>query len=455
MPSRNVVACLAAILLLVLPVMADRTTLRAGWNLFTPQQDVEMGRALMQEVASSENLSRDGYSNGYISALGRQLAIHAPGYKYPYEFRILNDDRIDSFALPGGFIYVTRGLIEAAPNEPQLAGVLAHQIAHVVMRHGTQQVSKEYQASVPSAAQGRVPVSTAMNRLDVFFDDPSIQKYSPEFERQADLIGAQLLHDARFDARQMPVMFQRLQAEPANLTADLFNNHPGVNNRADRIRRELQNLGGVPRNLRGDSPDLHKAQDRLRVEAASNPSDDFDDNIQIGDVDPPSTQMVTYRGRDLEFRYPENWRVSEEGSAISVAPDNGFVDGSLAYGVTISTFDPEDSNLFGQFGLNPGSSRTDDTTLSRATDQLIEDLQRSNPNMREVRTSTRRVDGEAALVTELSNDSPLGGRETDWLVTVLRPDGLLHYLIGVAPQSEFSRYAPTFDRMVTSIRFYD
>jgi hypothetical protein len=436
--------------------MADRTTIPAGRNLFTPQQDVEMGRALMQEVASSENLSRDSYSGGYLTALGNQLAVNAPGYKYPYEFKILNDDRIDSFALPGGFIYVTRGLIEAAPDEPQLAGVLAHQIAHVVLRHGTQQVSKEYQAAVPSAAQGRVSVSTAMNRLDTFYDDPSVQKFSAEFERQADLIGAQLLHDARFDARQMPVMFQRLQAEPANLTADLFQNHPGVNNRAVRIRREVQNLGGLPRNVRGDSPDLHRAQDRLRVEStASNNNNNADDDFQIVDVDPPSTQMVTYRGRDLEFRYPQNWRVSEEGSAISVAPDNGFVDGSLAYGVTISTFNPEDSNLFGQFGLNPSGTRTNDTTLSRATDQLIQDLQRSNPNMREVRSSTRRVDGEAAIVTELSNDSPLGGRETDWLVTVLRPDGLLHYLIGVAPQSEFSRYAPTFDRMVTSIRFYD
>ena len=84
MPSRNVVACLAVTLLLVLPVLADRTTLRAGWNLFTPQQDVAMGRALMQEVGSSEDLSRDSFSGGYISALGHQLAIHAPGYKYPY-----------------------------------------------------------------------------------------------------------------------------------------------------------------------------------------------------------------------------------------------------------------------------------------------------------------------------------------------------------------------------------
>jgi hypothetical protein len=84
---------------------------------------------------------------------------------------------------------------------------------------------------------------------------------------------------------------------------------------------------------------------------------------------------------------------------------------------------------------------------------LIDDLRESNPNMRVMRTTTRRVDGESALITELSNDSPIGGRETDWLVTVLRSDGILHYFVGVAPQREFSRFLPAFDRIVTSVRF--
>jgi hypothetical protein len=334
-------------------------------------------------------------------------------------------------------------MIEAAPTEPQLAGVLAHQIAHVVLRHGTEEVSRAYDADFPNAA-GRVSVSTAMNRLGIQFGPDSIVlRNSREEERLADIMATQILYDTRFDPQQMPVFMQSL-ASNANLSSEFFANHPSVANRATRVRQEVRNMGGLPRNLRGDSPDLQKTQDRLTG------STSVTDNI--GDVYDklPSNRMVTYRGRDLEFRHPDNWRVSDTGDSLTVAPDNGFVSDSLAYGMSINVFEPQGTS-FGQ-SLNTGNVNQS-TTLSRATNQLIADLQRSNPNMRTVRSSTRRVDGLSALVTELSNDSPVGGRETDWLVTVFRPDGLLQYFIGVAPEREFSEFSPSFDRMVTSVRF--
>jgi hypothetical protein len=426
-----------------LPALADRTNVRAGWNLFTTQQDVEMGRQLAGQVESQMQVVNDSWSNGYITALGSQLASHTPGYRYPYQFKILRDDAANSYALPGGFIYVTTGMIEAAPTEPQLAGVLAHQIAHVVLRHGTEEVSRAYDADFPNAA-GRVSVSTAMNRLGIQFGPDSIVlRNSREEERLADIMATQILYDTRFDPQQMPVFMQSL-ASNANLSSEFFANHPSVANRATRVRQEVRNMGGLPRNLRGDSPDLQKTQDRLTG------STSVTDNI--GDVYDklPSNRMVTYRGRDLEFRHPDNWRVSDTGDSLTVAPDNGFVSDSLAYGMSINVFEPQGTS-FGQ-SLNTGNVNQS-TTLSRATNQLIADLQRSNPNMRTVRSSTRRVDGLSALVTELSNDSPVGGRETDWLVTVFRPDGLLQYFIGVAPEREFSEFSPTFDRMVTSVRF--
>jgi hypothetical protein len=166
---------------------------------------------------------------------------------------------------------------------------------------------------------------------------------------------------------------------------------------------------------------------------------------------------VLYQGRDIEFRYPNNWRVSEEGDSISVAPDLGIVSGSLAYGMTIAMFDPRDSQYYGRNSFStPGGSRVDSTTLSRATDQLIDHLQQSNPSMRVVRNSERRrVDGQQAMVTELTNESPVGGNETDWLVTVLRPNGMLRYFVGVAPQQEISQYRSAFDQIVSSVRFLD
>src|SRR5262249_35485779 len=156
-----------------------------------------------------------------------------------------------------------------------------------------------------------------------------------------------------------------------------------------------------------------------------------------------------YQGRDIEFRYPDNWSVSEQGDSIDVAPDGGTVSGSIAWGMTIATFDPQSTNYFGRNSFTAPGSRVDTTTLSNATSQLIDHLLQSNPNMRVVRnTERRRVDGQQAMVVELTNDSPIGGTERDWLVTVLRPNGLLRYFVGVAPQGDFNRYQTAFNQIV-------
>jgi len=125
------------LLLVATPVLGQRTPLRNGWNLFTPEQDVEFGSALAQQADATLNWSYDSTADDYIRSLGLQLTEFAPGYKYPYEFRIFQDSSIQSFALPGGVIYVSSGLMLAAQSEPQLAGVLSHQIGLVVARHGT------------------------------------------------------------------------------------------------------------------------------------------------------------------------------------------------------------------------------------------------------------------------------------------------------------------------------
>jgi hypothetical protein len=444
----------ALVCLLALPALsatADRTSVKPGWNLFTTQQDIDMGRALADEAERTLVLINQPNATTYIDALGKQLAAYAPGTKYPYQFKIIDDDNINMYALPGGFIYVSRGLIEAAQNEPELAGALAHEIAHVVLRHGTAEVSQAYVDEVPNATRGRANVRDVMSRLNIHFDPDSIVlNYSREDERQADILATQIMADARFDPRQMSNLFQALQDDRSNRPSGFFINHPEVTNRAAAVRGELQNLGGVPRNPRGDSPDFHSVKDRYLVS----------DNVNnagaggvFGTPDQPSSRMTTYQGRDIEFRYPENWRVSEDGDSISIAPDRGFVNGSMAYGMTISIFQPQDQ-YYGRNSFQSGSrSSTNPTNLSRATDQLLDHLRESNPNMTVAWTDQRRrVDGRPAMAMQLTNDSPLGGRETDWLVTVMTSDGSLRYFVGVAPENDFSRYQRTFEDIVASVR---
>jgi hypothetical protein len=230
---------------------------------------------------------------------------------------------------------------------------------------------------------------------------------------------------------------------PSDLTGDFFEDHPNFPNRAATVQAELQKLGGLPQNVRGDSEDFNAIKDRLLAINASPPPSIYDRNTPGARPAQPSSRTAVFRGRDLEFQYPENWRASEGSDSILIVPDNGFVSSNLAYGMTIGTFTPPDT-------------RIDNTTLANATDQLIEYLRQSNPNIRMVRTVGRiRVDGAEAMVVDFTNDSPVGGNETDWMVTVLGPNGLLRYFLGVAPELDFRSYRPVFERIVASVRFLD
>ena len=136
----------------------------------------------------------------YLNRLGKKLAAVAPGEKYPYQFKCVNDASINAFALPGGFLYINRGTIEAADNEAELAGVIGHEIGHVALRHGTNQASKSYLAQAPlailGAFMGNNSVAAILAQIGTSFAANSILlKYSRDDERQSDLMGAQILYD--------------------------------------------------------------------------------------------------------------------------------------------------------------------------------------------------------------------------------------------------------------------
>jgi len=418
-------------------------------NLFTNQQDIEMGRALSQDAAAAFIFSEDAATRGYVRTLGNELASRAPGFRYPYQFDVFVDPEISSIALPGGYIYVSSGLVLATQNEPQLASVLAHQIAHVAARHGTQQVSTRY-ARLTTPRSGRVSVSDAISRLNITIDpDSPVSVYSSQAEQQADAIATQILYGSRFDPRQIPIAFQRL-ANQRDVSRDFVANHPTQPNRTAAIRRELQRQGPLLSSWRGTSAAFQTAQQFLRNESPIGlASRDADGPVL------PSARMTTYRGRDFDIQYPDNWRVNETTSSAMLAPDGGIVNNSLAYGMMMDTFQPRQSFGPGRNSFSvPGGAAATSTTVSIATDELISELRRSNPNMRVIRRTPSRVDGFEAMTVELNNDSPIGGIEVNSLTAILHTDGLLYYFLGVAPQSQYSRYSSTFDRMIQSIRLY-
>src|SRR5262249_60844947 len=118
--------------------------------------DIEMGTMLSNELKAALQLINNHNANTYMDALGKQLSAHVPGYRFPYHFEIVNDNTINVWALPGGFIYVTSGLIEASTSEPQLAGALAHGLGHNALRHGTARVPPAYNQRVINSTRATI-----------------------------------------------------------------------------------------------------------------------------------------------------------------------------------------------------------------------------------------------------------------------------------------------------------
>jgi hypothetical protein len=269
-------------------------------------------------------------------------------------------------------------------------------------------------------------------------------KYSRDAERQADLMGAQMLYDAGYDPQASVSFFERMQAESGGRASEFFSSHPNPENRITGVQQEIQKLGGRPTRARTDSPDFQEVKSALARMAApaagKGNNNSTRPDARTGRPAAPSDRYVQADLGDLRLRHPNNWKAYGEDGAFTLAPDGGIVSNSLAYGMMVSVFNPE-------------QSRNDNITIDEATDQLLDDLRRSNPNMRIVRGQERtKVAGQPALSIQLSNDSPIGSRETDLVVTTLR-NGMLYYFVGVAPESEFRNYQKAFNEVLNSVRF--
>src|SRR6267143_3281724 len=218
---QQVVALVAALSLLLAPVAwADsRTQLKPGWNMFSPQQDAEVGQQVSTDAERQLNMMNDSRVDNYLNNLGHRLSAHAPGYQFQYEYKGVNDKAINAFALPGGHIYINRGTIEAADNEAQLAAVMAHETSHVALRHGTNQASKASAAQLPLGILGALlgsnsTAGAALAQLGAGFTLNSLMlKYSRTDESQADIMGTQILSDSGYDPTAMARFFEKIQAQ--------------------------------------------------------------------------------------------------------------------------------------------------------------------------------------------------------------------------------------------------
>ncbi len=453
----NFTMALGATLLLFLSATAPSLSARVepthGFDMFSAQEEVQAGQQASAQVKRQLPVLPDSDPiTIYVQRLGQQLAVHAPGEKWPYTFHVVNQKEINAFALPGGPVFVNLGTIQAADNEAELAGVMAHEISHVVQRHGTRAASRQMAAQLPLAFLGAVMGGGALAQMAQMGYSFGVGSYflrnSRKAESEADLLGTDIMYDSGFNPRAMSDFFAKLEKEGGVARGPQFlSDHPNPGNRAQAVAAEV---GTLPRKTayRTDSTEFLNVKERVgtmkpftaqqiaeRQGSTTNPS--------AGGSE-PSSSFRNFSHSEFDISYPANWQVyGDQNSSITIAPPNGVTKSAVAYGVMLNTFQPEDSNA----------------NLDQATHELLSSLRQSNPDLRQIgQDENIRVNGIAGKSVDLLGNSPLQdqsgrpGQERDWLVTFQRRDGSLLYMVAIAPDKDFESLRPTFEQMLKSIR---
>ena len=243
---------------------------RTGFNLFSPEQDIELGEASAEEIRRQVVVVEDERTARYVQRLGERVAAAAPGYKFPYRFVVVRSPEVNAFALPGGYVFVNAGAVEAARSEGELAGVLAHEIAHVSLRHGTTQASRAYLAKTSLSILNAVTVALQgdVGRLAAVVGGAGANRFflrsNREAEMQADAEGARLLAATGYDPREMGNFFERLYERGATQEEQQqeAGDHPDPESRVEAISRITAGLKLAPVG-RHDSEEFRRIKSRL------------------------------------------------------------------------------------------------------------------------------------------------------------------------------------------------
>ncbi len=449
--------CLAAVLVLVLlfpTLLQARYKPTTGSNACSRDQEIQAGK----EAAADANsklpvLPENDPLTRYVQSIGNRLAQYAPGEKWPYNFHVVNQKEINAFALPGGPIYVNVGTIQAADNEAQLAGVMAHEISHVVQRHATRAATKQMYAQVPLAILGSLlgkGTGAALAQLGIRFGVGSyFLRNSRQAESEADLIGTDIMYDAGYDPHQMAVFFEKLEAQGGANGPQFFSDHPNPGNRSAAVAQEVQTLPPKS-NWTKDTPEF----DKMHAFATSKKPLTAQE-IQQGKGASAGTGSVasqvpvssgTFRPLDhsaFSIQYPDNWQVyGDANSAVTIAPSGGVSQNAVAYGAMINIFEPEDTSV----------------PLDQSARELVASLRQSNPDLKAIgNPENARVNGVPAKSLELVGTSPVSKngqaqKERDWLIALRRQDGTLLYVVFISPDRDYGSLRPTFEQMARSLK---
>jgi len=314
---------------------------------YNEAEEVQLGKESDEEVVASIGLYDDPELQAYVESLGKELAARSERPNLPWSFKVVDDPAVNAFALPGGYVYVTRGLITHMESEAELSAVIGHEIGHVTARHGVNQASKQLLAVLGLGLVSLLDddlakvAGVASLGLGVLF-----LKYSRDDERQADDLGLRYMTRAGYDPREMPGVFTVLQGvetiEGAGRLPNWLATHPDPGARHDRIEKEVAQLQGDFSTATVNRDGYLRQLDGMVF--GENPREGF-------------FEGNAFMHPDMRFRieFPEGWETSNEKASVSASSpsEDAFLQVSLSDEET-----PEAASeaFFGEDGLTQGDA---------------------------------------------------------------------------------------------------
>ena len=378
--------------------------------LISQSQEIAMGRQYDPQVIQTFGLVDDEPLQRYVQDLGARIAATSERPELPWTFRVVDDPVVNAFALPGGFIYVSRGILAHFDNEAQLAAVLGHEIGHVTGRHSAEQMSTQQLAQIGLVAGMLIEPDLqqfgglAMAGLQVLF-----LKHSRDDERQADDLGLRYMQRARFDPREMPDVFTMLErvseARGGDGPPEWLSTHPNPGNRRERIEQAIAAGGPIPTAWAVNRDSYLQRLDGMV----------FGDNPREGFF-----REQRFLHPDLRFQldFPAGWRTSNQRHAVLAASSgqDALAQVTLAEGATP---DQAARQFFAQEGIS-----------GRHIPRSINGLSAETGTFR-VTTQDGTLDGAVAFIAHGAN---------------------VYRVLGYAAAANWSRYEPVVQRTLVSFR---
>ena len=463
--TRQITAAAMVAAMWVMPLAAiAQTQITAPKNKYKVQDDVKLGNDAANQVEKQFPLISDADAAAYIERVGRRLVSSIPqNFNQPafnYRFKWVNASDINAFALPGGPMYINRGMIDAAHNEGELAGVMAHEMSHVALRHATAQATKQGSAkntlgTIGLILGGAILGGEAGAQLGAGAAAAWMLKFSREYEAQADLLGSHIMADAGYDPRDLANVFKTIaEQEKGGGSPAWLSSHPDPGKRYETINKEATYLRVSPNPIK-ITRDFERIQARFRAMpkaktmaqiekessgqqgGATNPtaSGKYSSNVQY-----PSTRTRTYSGSSwLRLNVPSNWQEFPSQDDVQFAPEGAYGKDGITRGAMVGIYQGQNNDV------------------TRDSEAYINDILQGNSYLRQNgRMSQTYVAGRQGYMTQLSGRSPItNSTEVVTIYTTTLRNGGLFYVATVVPDKESSSYASAFRNMLSSIRLND